>query len=116
MQEGKARGRDLTLDDTHVLIDITWYRQLSEADQVELCKALESHAVLRHLGKQRVSILLIKNVNLPATDNNVRGITVGTYLSKVPLAAFVATRGRRLPDRGHVERWHRPHSPDRGPP
>ena len=25
VQEGKARGRDLTLDDTHVLIDITWY-------------------------------------------------------------------------------------------
>ena len=29
VQEGKARGRDLTLDDTPVLIDITWYRHLS---------------------------------------------------------------------------------------
>ena len=40
VEEGKARGRDLTLDDTHVLIDITWYRHLSEADQVERCQAL----------------------------------------------------------------------------
>ena len=75
------------------MIDITGYRQLSEADQIDLYKALKSHAVLRHLGKQGVLILPVKNVNLPATDNNVRGITVGTHLSKVPLAAFFATRG-----------------------
>ena len=95
MREAKARGRDLTLHDTHVLIDITWYRLLTEADQVGLCKALESHAVLRHMGKQGILILLVKNVNLPATDNNVRGITLGTHLSEVPLVAFFATRGTR---------------------
>ena len=77
---GKARGRDLEADGTHVLIDIPWYRCLSDADQRDLCKALESLAVLRHLGKQ-------------GTDDNVRGITLGTHLSKVPLAAFFATRG-----------------------
>ena len=93
VQEGKARGRDPSLDDTHVLIVITWHRHLSESDQRDLYKALESHAVLRHLGKQGTLILLAKNVNLPATDNNVRGITLGTHLSKVPLAAFFATRG-----------------------
>ena len=90
---GKARGRDLEVDGTHVLIDITWYRSLSDADQRDLCKALESPAVLRHLGKQGTLILLVKNANLPATDDNVRGITLGTHLSKVPLAAFFATRG-----------------------
>ena len=88
---GKARGRDLEADGTHVLIDITWYRSLSDTDQRDLCKALESPAVLRHLGKQGTLILLVKNVNLPATDDNVRGITLGTHLSKVPLAAFFAT-------------------------
>ena len=97
--EGKARGRDLTLHNTHVLIDITWYRHLSQADKFDLCKALGSHAVLRHLGKQGILILLVKNVNLPATNNNVRGITVGTHLSKVPLAAFFETRGTEAYER-----------------
>jgi hypothetical protein len=35
----------------------------------------------------------VKNVNLPVSEDNVRGITLGTHLSKVPLAAFFATRG-----------------------
>ena len=83
----------MEVDGTHVLIDITWYRSLSDADQRDLCKALESPAVLRHLGKQGTLILLINNANLPATDDNVRGITLGTHLSKVPLAAFFASRG-----------------------
>ena len=90
---GKARGRDLEVDGMHVLFDITRYRNLSDADQRDMCKALESPAVLRHLGKQGTLILLVKNVNLPATDDNVRGITLGTHLPKVPLAAFFAARG-----------------------
>ena len=81
---GKARGRDLEDEGTHVLIDITWYRCLSDADQWDLCPALESPAVLRHAGKQGTLILLVKSVNLPATNDNVRGITLGTHLSKVP--------------------------------
>ena len=92
---GKARGRDLTLKDRHVLIDITWYRSLSDADQRDLCIALQSPAVLRHLGKVGTLILLVKNVNLPVSEENVRGITLGTHLSKVPLAAFFATRGTK---------------------
>ena len=55
--------------------------------------------MLRHLGKQGTLILLVKNVNLPATDNNVRGIALGTHLSKVPLAAFFATRGTEAYER-----------------
>ena len=38
-------------------------------------------------------ILLVKNVNLPVSEENATGITLGTQLSKVPVAAFFATRG-----------------------
>ena len=99
VHEGKARGRDLSRDDAHVLIDISWYRHLSGTDHRDLCKSVGSHAVLRHLGKQGTLILLVKNFNLPATDNNVRGITVGTHLSKVPRAAFFATPGTEAYER-----------------
>ena len=90
---GKARGRDLTLKDKHILIDITWYRNLSDADQRDLCTVLESPAVLRHLGRLGTLILLVKNVNLHVSEDNVRGITLGTHFSKVLMAAFFATRG-----------------------
>ena len=51
------------------------------------------------MSKQGLLILLVKNVNFPATDNNVRGITVGTHLSKVPLAAFFETCGTEAYER-----------------
>ena len=92
MASGKARGRDLTLDDGHVLIDITWYRSLSDADQRDICTTMQSPAVLCHLGKIGTLTSQVKNVNLPVPEENVRGITLGTHLSKVPLAAFFATR------------------------
>ena len=50
-------------------------------------------AVLCHLGKVGTLILLVKNVNLPVSEENVKGITLGAHPSKVPLAAFFATRG-----------------------
>ena len=69
VKPAKARGRGLAVEGTHVLIDIMWYRRLSDTNQRDLCAALESSAVLRHLGKQGTLILLVKNVNLPATGD-----------------------------------------------
>ena len=42
VQSGKARGPDLRLPEADVCIHITWYRHLTEADQVTLCAVVRS--------------------------------------------------------------------------
>ena len=59
------------MDDRHFLIDITWYRGISDADERDLCRALQSAAVLRHLEKIRTLILRVKIPNLPVSEENV---------------------------------------------
>ena len=61
VQSGKARGPDLRLPEADVCINITWYRHLTEADQVTLCAVVRSPPVSRTVGRRgRVTLLLKK--------------------------------------------------------
>ena len=62
-----ALGRDLTNNDGHIYIDISWYRHLSPRDVDDLCTTLESWPVKEYLGKTGQVVLLVKKPKKPIT-------------------------------------------------
>ena len=99
MASGKAFGRDLTNDDGHISIDISWYRHLPPADIDNLYSALESGPVKQYLGKTGKVVLLVKKPKKPVTPANLRGITLAPHISKVEPTAYYDTRDREVYNR-----------------
>ena len=71
VQSGKARGPDLRLPKADVCIDISWYRNLTEADQVALCAVMRSPLVCRTVGRHGRVTLLLKNPDQPVQEANL---------------------------------------------
>ena len=89
-QSGKARGPDLRLPEADACIDISWYRHLTEADQVTLCAVMRSPQVCRTVGRPSRVTLLLKTPDQPIQEANLRGITISSHISKLEPAAFYA--------------------------
>ena len=83
VQSGKARGPDLRLPEADICIDISWYRHLTEADQVTLCAVMHSPLVCRAVGKRGRFTLLLKNPDRPIQEANLRGMTISSHISKL---------------------------------
>ena len=83
VKSGKARGRDVTVKDGHVYIDIKWYRMLAQGDKEQLCGLLETNTVMQQLGNLGLLSIMVKKPKQPLTVKNTRGITVASHLSKV---------------------------------
>ena len=96
---GKVLGRDLTNDDGHIYIDISWYRHLSPEDVDDLCTTLESWPVKKYLGKTGQVVLLVKKPKRPITPANLRGITLASHISKVEPTAYFDTRDQEVCER-----------------
>ena len=96
---GKALSRDLTNDDGHIYIDISWYKHLSPRDVDDLCNALESWPAKEYLGKTRQVVLLVKKPKKPVTPANLRGITLAPHISKVEPTAYFDTRDQEVYER-----------------
>ena len=96
---GKALGRDLTNDDRHIYIDISWYRHLSPADIDDLCNALESWPVKEYLGKTGKVVSFVKKPKKPVAPANLRGITLAPHISKVEPTAYHDTRDQEVYER-----------------
>ena len=99
MASGKALGRDLTSEDGHICIDISWYRHLPPADVDNLCNALEAWPVKQYLGKTGKVVLLVKKPKKPVTPANLRGITLAPHISKVESMAYYDTRDQEVYER-----------------
>ena len=90
VQSGKARGPHLHLPEADVCMDISWFRHLTEADQVSLCTVMRSPQVCRTLGTCGRVTLLLKNPDQPIQAANLRGITISSHISKLEPTAFYA--------------------------
>ena len=90
VQSGKARGPDLCLPEADVCIEITWYRHLTEVDQVALCAVVRSPPLSRTVGRRGRVTLLLKNPDRPVREANLRGITISSHVSKLEPTAFYA--------------------------
>ena len=90
VQSGKAWGLDLHLPEADVCIDITWYRHLTEADQHTLCDVMRSPPVCCTVGKRGRVTLLLKHLDQPVQEANLRGITISPHISKLEPMAFYA--------------------------
>ena len=90
VQSGKARGPDLRLPEADVRINISWYRHLTEADQVTLCAVVRSAPVCRTPGRRGRVTLLLKNTDQSVQEANLRGITISSHVSKLEPTAFYA--------------------------
>ena len=89
VQSGKACGPDLRLPEADVWW-ISWYRHLTEADQVTLCAVMRNPPVCRTVGMCGRVTLLLKNPDQPIQVVNLRGITISSHISKLEPTAFYA--------------------------
>ena len=96
---GKALGRDLTNQDGHIYINVSWYRHLSTADVDDLCTALESWPVKEYLGKTGQGVLLVKKPKKPVSPSNLRGITLAPHILKMEPTAYFDTRDQEVYER-----------------
>ena len=90
VQSGKARGPDIRLPDADVCIDIAWYRHLLEADEMTLCTVVSSPPVSRTVGRRGRVTLLLKNLDQPVQEANLRGRTISSHVSTLEPTAFYA--------------------------
>ena len=90
VQSGKACGPDIRLPEADVCIDITWYRHLTEADQVAPCAVLRSLPVNRSVGWRGRVTLLLKNPDQPVQEAKLRQKTISSLLSNLGPTAFYA--------------------------
>ena len=87
VQSGKARGPNLRLPEADVCNDITWYRHLAEADQ---CGIMHNPPVCLVVGKRGRVTLLLKLLDQPVQEANLRGITISSHSSKLKPTALYA--------------------------
>ena len=92
----KAHGRDLTSDNGHMYIHISWYRPISTDDVDDLCTALESWPAKEYLGKTGQ---VVKEPKRPITCAHPRGITLAPHISKVEPTAYYNTRDQEVYER-----------------
>ena len=93
VQSGKARRPDLHLPEADVCIvvcTLTWYRHLTEADQLALCAVMRSPPMCRTVARRGRVTLLPEKPDQPVQEANLRGITISSHVSKLEPTPFYA--------------------------